>query len=76
MGGCAIPAVMATRAIPDEKARLATILIAPMMNCLAKVPLYLILISAYFAANSGMAMFFIATITLFMACLLYTSRCV
>ncbi|MEG6591994.1 ferrous iron transport protein B [Desulfovibrio sp. 1188_IL3213] len=67
VGGCAIPAVMATRAIPDEKARLATILIAPMMNCLAKVPLYLILISAYFAANSGMAMFFIATITLFMA---------
>ncbi len=67
VGGCAIPAVMATRAIPDEKARLATILIAPMMNCLAKVPLYLILIGAYFAENSGLAMFFIATVTLFMA---------
>ncbi|WP_288907410.1 ferrous iron transport protein B [uncultured Desulfovibrio sp.] len=67
VGGCAIPAVMATRAIPDERARLATILIAPMMNCLAKVPLYLILISAYFSAHSGMAMFFIATVTLFMA---------
>ena len=67
VGGCAIPAVMATRAIPDEKARLATILITPMMNCLAKVPLYLILISAYFAEHSGMAMFFIATVTLFMA---------
>ncbi|CAK7035338.1 MAG: GTPase Der [Desulfovibrio sp.] len=67
VGGCAIPAVMATKAIPDEKARLATILITPMMNCLAKVPLYLILISAYFTDNSGMAMFFIATVTLFMA---------
>jgi len=67
VGGCAIPAVMATKAIPDERARLATILVAPMMNCLAKVPLYLILISAYFADHAGMAMFFIATVTLFMA---------
>ena len=70
VGGCAIPAVMATRAIPDEKARMATILVAPMMNCLAKVPLYLIMIGAYFsvtAFQSTMAMFFIATVTLFMA---------
>ena len=67
VGGCAIPAVMATKAIPDEKARLATILITPMMNCLAKVPLYLILITAYFTENSGLAMFFIATVTLLMA---------
>ena len=70
VGGCAIPAVMATRAIPDEKARMATILVAPMMNCLAKVPLYLIMIGAYFSATalqSTLAMFFIATVTLFMA---------
>jgi ferrous iron transport protein B len=67
VGGCAIPAVMATKAIPDERARLATILVAPMMNCLAKVPLYLILIGAYFADQAGLAMFFIATVTLFMA---------
>ncbi|MDL2259553.1 ferrous iron transport protein B [Deltaproteobacteria bacterium OttesenSCG-928-K17] len=70
VGGCAIPAVMDTRAIPDEKARMATILVAPMMNCLAKVPLYLIMIGAYFsvtAFQSAMAMFFIATVTLFMA---------
>lgn len=67
VGGCAIPAVMATRAIPDEKARLATIMITPMMNCLAKTPLYLILISAFFPEHSGSSMFFIATVTLFMA---------
>ena len=67
VGGCAIPGVMATKAIPDERARLATIMIVPMMNCLAKVPLYLILIGAYFADVGGMAMFFIATVTLFMA---------
>ncbi|MFA9393649.1 MAG: ferrous iron transport protein B [Halodesulfovibrio sp.] len=67
VGGCAIPGVMATKAIPDERARLATILIVPLMNCLAKVPLYLILISAYFADQAGLAMFFIATVTMFMA---------
>ena len=67
VGGCAIPGVMATKAIPDERARLATIMIVPMMNCLAKVPLYLILIGAYFADVGGFAMFFIATVTLFMA---------
>jgi ferrous iron transport protein B len=67
VGGCAIPGVMATKAIPDERARLATIMIVPMMNCLAKVPLYLILIGAYFADTGGFAMFFIATVTLFMA---------
>jgi ferrous iron transport protein B len=36
VGGCAVPAVMATKAIPDERARLATILITPMMNCLQR----------------------------------------
>jgi ferrous iron transport protein B len=67
VGGCAIPGVMATKAIPDERARLATIMIVPMMNCLAKVPLYLILIGAYFPDVAGVSMFFIATVTLFMA---------
>jgi ferrous iron transport protein B len=70
VGGCAIPAIMATRAIPDERARLATILIAPMMNCLAKAPLYLLLIGAFFSSTpleSSLALFFIATVTLFMA---------
>ena len=67
VGGCAVPAVMATKAIPDERARMSTIMIIPMMNCLAKVPLYLILIGAFFADQGGLAMFFIATVTLFMA---------
>jgi len=67
LGGCAIPAIMSTRGIPDERARLTTILIAPMMNCLAKVPLHLILVGAYFAESQGLALFFISTVTLFMA---------
>ncbi|RRD69202.1 MULTISPECIES: ferrous iron transport protein B [unclassified Desulfovibrio] len=66
VGGCAIPGVIATRAIPDERARLATILIVPMMNCLAKVPLYLLLVGAFFSAHAGYAMFFIGTVTLLM----------
>ncbi len=67
VGGCAIPGVVATRAIPDEKARFTTILIVPMMNCLAKVPLYLLLVSGFFAAEAGSVMFFMGTITLLMA---------
>ncbi|NLL36782.1 MAG: ferrous iron transport protein B [Fretibacterium sp.] len=48
LGGCAVPAVMATKGIPDEKSRLATILTLPMLNCQAKLPLYFLLISIYF----------------------------
>jgi len=67
VGGCAVPAVMSTKAVPDHRARLATILIIPMLNCLAKVPLYILLIGAYFAHHQALAMFFISTISLLMA---------
>lgn len=67
VGGCAVPGIMACRAVPDERARLATVLVVPMMNCLAKVPLYVLLIGIYFSAYKGQAMFFIATITVIMA---------
>lgn len=67
VGGCAIPGVMACRAIKDEKARLATILIVPLMNCLAKVPFYVLLIGMFFAAYKGLVMFFMATITIIIA---------
>jgi ferrous iron transport protein B len=58
---------MATKGIPDERARFATILIVPMMNCLAKVPLYVVLVSAFFPNARALAMFFISTVTIFMA---------
>ncbi len=64
VGGCAVPGVMSCKGIPDERSRLATILIIPMLNCLAKVPLYVLLINIYFAAHKGLAMFFISTISL------------
>ena len=64
VGGCAVPGVMSCKGIPDERSRLATILIIPMLNCLAKVPLYVLLINIYFAAHKAWAMFFISTVSL------------
>jgi ferrous iron transport protein B len=43
---CAVPGIMATRTIPDEKDRLTTILIAPLMTCSARLPVYTIIIGA------------------------------
>ena len=43
---CAIPGIMATRSIADPKDRLTTILIAPLMTCSARLPVYLIIIAA------------------------------
>jgi ferrous iron transport protein B len=67
VGGCAVPGVMATKGIADERARLATILTVPYMNCLAKVPFYTLLLGAFFADNMTRMMFYISTVTLFIA---------
>ena len=44
---CAIPGVMATRTIPSSRDRLATIMIAPLMTCSARLPVYALLIGAF-----------------------------
>ncbi|EIZ80920.1 ferrous iron transport protein B [Novosphingobium sp. Rr 2-17] len=44
---CAIPGIMATRSITDPKDRLTTILIAPMMTCSARMPVYTVIIGAF-----------------------------
>lgn len=44
---CAIPGIMAARAVPDEKDRLTTILIAPLMTCAARLPVYTLIIAAF-----------------------------
>jgi len=67
VGGCAIPGVMACRGIKDERARMATILIVPLMNCMAKIPLYVLLIGMFFAEQKAQMMFFISTITIIIA---------
>ncbi len=44
---CAVPGILATRVIPDERDRLATILAAPFMTCSARLPVYALLIAAF-----------------------------
>lgn len=49
---CAIPGVMATRTIEDRRDRLTTILIAPLMSCSARLPVYTLLIGAFIPARA------------------------
>ncbi|HEX8567507.1 MAG TPA: ferrous iron transport protein B [Pyrinomonadaceae bacterium] len=48
---CAIPGIMATRTIENPKDRLATILIAPLMSCSARLPVYTLMIAAFFSGQ-------------------------
>jgi ferrous iron transport protein B len=62
---CAIPGIMATRVIDNRRDRLATILIAPLMTCSARIPVYTLIIGAFvpratvfgFASLQGLVMF-------------------
>jgi len=46
--GCNVPAIMATRTIEDRKSRLITMLVNPLMSCSARLPIYLVMIGAFF----------------------------
>src|ERR1700738_286095 len=48
---CAIPGIMVTRVISSRRGRLATILIAPLMTCSARIPVYTLIISAFIPAR-------------------------
>jgi ferrous iron transport protein B len=50
---CAIPGIMAARVMPDAKSRLATILVAPLMSCSARLPVYMLLIGAFIEPKFG-----------------------
>lgn len=50
---CAIPGVMAARVMPDARSRLATILVAPLMSCSARLPVYIVLIGAVIRPRFG-----------------------
>ncbi|MGD8984634.1 MAG: ferrous iron transport protein B [Desulfobacteraceae bacterium] len=56
-GGCAVPGVMATRTLRDPKERIATLLVVPFMNCGAKLPVFAMLIAAFFARKEAGMMF-------------------
>jgi ferrous iron transport protein B len=49
---CAIPGIMATRTIEDRRDRFATIMIAPFMSCSARLPVYTLMIAAFFAGQT------------------------
>ncbi len=49
---CAVPGIMATRVIDNRRDRLVTILIAPLMSCSARLPVYLLLIGAFVPATA------------------------
>ena len=59
---CAIPGILATRTISDSRARMITILIAPLMSCSARLPVYVLFIGAFIEPRYGPT---IAGITLF-----------
>lgn len=56
-GGCAGPGLMAARTLPEEKDRLVTMLVAPLMNCGAKLPVHLMLVAAFFAGQKALMLF-------------------
>jgi ferrous iron transport protein B len=52
---CALPGIMATRAIPDRRERLATILVAPFMTCSARLPVYVLVTMVLFPNSPALA---------------------
>ena len=62
-GGCAVPGVMATRTLRSSKERIATMLVLPFMNCGAKLPVFAMLIAAFFAKNEAMIMFLLTLLS-------------
>lgn len=56
--GCSVPAIMATRALKSRRERFASIMVLPLFSCGARLPVYLLLIPAFFAPKySGLVMF-------------------
>ena len=52
--GCNVPAIMATRTLESERDRLVTILVAPLMTCSARLPIYALVAGALFGAHAGL----------------------
>jgi ferrous iron transport protein B len=62
-GGCAVPGIMATRTLKSPRERMATLLTVPFMNCGAKMPIYALLVAAFFAKNEANVMLIITFIS-------------
>jgi len=55
--GCNVPAILATRIIESRRDRMITMLITPFMSCSARLPVYILFISAFFVKNQGSILF-------------------
>lgn len=62
---CAIPGIMATRSINDPRDRLITIMVAPLMTCSARLPVYALLIGAFIPAQTVWGLFNLQGLVLF-----------
>ncbi|HEY6529031.1 MAG TPA: ferrous iron transporter B [Cellvibrionaceae bacterium] len=62
---CAVPGIMATRTIGDPKERWISIMVAPLMTCSARLPVYTLIIAAFIPASSFLGIFNLQGITLF-----------
>jgi ferrous iron transport protein B len=62
---CAIPGIMGTRSITDQRDRLTTILVAPLMTCSARLPVYALLIAAFIPSHRVLGMFNLQGLVLF-----------
>lgn len=62
--GCAVPGIMATRTIDNAKDRLATILVAPLMSCSARLPIFALLIAAFIPDKSVLGIISLPALTL------------
>ena len=54
--GCNVPAIMATRTIENPKSRLVTMLVTPFMSCSARIPIYVVLIAAFFPEHGALVL--------------------
>ncbi|MFO7739325.1 MAG: ferrous iron transport protein B [Desulfatiglandaceae bacterium] len=62
-GGCAVPGVMAARTLKDPRERIATLLVVPFMNCGAKLPIYAVLIGAFFSEDKARMLFILTLLS-------------
>ena len=54
--GCNVPAIMASRILESRKSRLVTILINPLISCSARLPIYLVMIGAFFPSKASLVL--------------------
>ena len=65
--GCNVPAIMASRTIENRKSRLITMLVNPLMSCSARLPIYLLLVCAFFPKNGSLVLLAIYAIGIALA---------